>query len=193
MPGSATYDVRVRSIDPSSCETCENDTLLAHGFASNARMWSQRASGAASDVAVLAWTQHTAGSDRNGIVVQRYRADDGSITDVGGGCGGGVARAFCSRLSRTSYSIWLENPPRGTNYLLLAPGHMEIRCGSCSVVTTPMFTLFGSGSAERTEYPLVLPPIPSAWGLTFYAQWMTHSPGGSCPSVYSNALSITLQ
>ena len=131
----------------------------------------------------------------------RFRADDGLVTDLGGGCGaGGRAGITCGRAGNTAFSHQLvgarANVPA---YLLLATSRADLPCGPCRLVPDPLQSfVVAAGNTDANGDASVTTPIPfapSLIGLRFIDQWLVAQVGG-CAAVnaaFSNAIAVQIQ
>ncbi|MEM7202661.1 MAG: hypothetical protein AAF628_20500 [Planctomycetota bacterium] len=143
------------------------------------------------DRAVLGW-------ESGGIRARVYRADDGITRDLGGGCGGGEARALCAVRGNAQFHLRL----RGAAALIPAavavgaPGP-GAPCGPCRFVPDLGAALVVAGMTGSAGGAGLLVPLlddPAVVGLTFAQQWLTLAGVGCAGSVaFSNALEVQIQ
>lgn len=131
-------------------------------------------------------------------VVRRFRADDGIVQDLGGGCGNsGWSAATCARVGNGSFTLRLRDAqPGSAAYLVLGTQQVGFACGTCTLIPNPTIVV-GVGLTDANGNAEVRAPIPNQPGLlgaTFLEQWLTIA-GNACPLglEFSNALSVTLQ
>jgi len=178
------------SVDPFTCLPCERSFPITASI----KMIATQKSGdpTAGDLAFLV--------DDLGIV-QRYRADDGITTDLGGGCGGGGwSAASCAIVGNAAFTLRLREAQRGVPAFLalgLPQPQLGYVCGPCTLVPNPLVVV-GVGLTDsahgNAELGLPLANTPSLIGATFLMQWLTVA-GTTCPLglQFSNALQVQLQ
>ncbi len=186
----ALSDVTLQSVDPYTCVPCEGSFALGQG--GPPRIASQRhGDPAAGDLAVVGGV--TSGSPT-------FRADDGLLADLGGGCGsGGRADASCAITGNATFALRVRGASAlAPTTLLLGLGRLDAPCGSCVIVPDPATGVViavgstnGFGNAELT---VPLPAVASLVGARLLEQWVTAS-GGACLSALdlSNALQVEIQ
>jgi hypothetical protein len=178
---------RVISVDPFTCQPCEGTFPVSGLFR---RIASQRSGDPTSgDVAFILNTSN---------LVQRFRADDGITTDLGGGCAsGGWSAATCARVGNQGFTLRLRDAQQGVPaFLAIGTQPLAYTCGSCTLMLNPLL-IVGTGPTDNhgnAEVPLPLANLPSLVGATFLFQWLTIA-GTACPLglEFSNALSVQLQ
>ncbi len=193
------WSLRVASLDPFSCGPCDGDLLVTPGLEAAATSTAMVAGG--NGEALLAWTDPTAAPQRE-IRVQRYRADDGVVVDLGGGCGAGArASAVCAVAGNAGFTHRLDGAVPGAGaLLLLGAGTLGLPCGSCTLQPDPatgaVLMAPAVDPSGRTALTTPLPASASLVGQSFIEQWVLLTPGGSCaigPSELSNALRVTVE
>lgn len=175
------------SVDPFTCLPCEGTFPVSGLFR---RIASQRSGDPTSgDVAFIVDTSN---------LVQRFRADDGITTDLGGGCAsGGWSAATCARVGNQGFTLRLRDAQQGVPaFLAIGTQPLAYTCGSCTLMLNPLL-IVGTGPTDNhgnAEVPLPLANLPSLVGATFRMQWLTIA-GTACPLglEFSNALSVQLQ
>ena len=140
-------------------------------------------------------TSPPAGSNAD-IRAIRYDADEGSISNLAGGCGtGGTAAASCAISPNSAFTIRLRSAaPSGTNYLVLSPTTLNLSCGACTLVPNPYTGFVSIGTNDSLGDRSVSLPIPAAViGASLVMQFIT--PGTNCFGGFdlSNAVRITVQ
>lgn len=126
----------------------------------------------------------------------RFDADEGTISNLGGGCGtGGTAAASCAVSPNAAFTIRLRSAaPSGTNYLLLSPSTINLSCGACTLVPNPYAGFVSIGTNNSLGDRSVSLPIPAAVvGASLVMQFVTT--GSNCFGGFdlSNAVRITVQ
>jgi hypothetical protein len=109
------------------------------------------------------------------------------------GCGGGVPRLNLLRgtpsINNPGYSIGLSGAqPMASALLLASLGEDSITSNGCTVgidlnpgmrlLPSPSFGFVTADSTGFAFVPVPIPPDPSLWGLTLFAQWMAVDPAG---------------
>ncbi|MFO1052065.1 MAG: hypothetical protein U1F36_07615 [Planctomycetota bacterium] len=132
------------------------------------------------------------------------RPDDGTFTDLGGGCGGLTARvrAECAHIGGEQYSALLLDLPRSTNsWLVLNTQRRDMGgCGSCvlvpelsSAVVVGPLTASNDGTVQ---VGFTIPNLQALVGLHVYQQWavdLRSPPCANLPFALSNALDVQIQ
>jgi hypothetical protein len=211
----ADWDVFVRSVESIACQDCEGESLVFNPSTTEdaVAVASQRSGGADDDEALVAWITTTdEPSTQYGspyleaFAEQRlFRADDGQVVDLGGGCGaGGSASATCaSTKERARFGLRLEGAAPGARaFLALGIAPLGGGCGPCRLATDPFALLpLRTDGVGAASISLPLPPSVSLPGTKFMAQWLVDAPNG-CSALdakaaflysLSNALEITAQ
>ncbi|MEM7205951.1 MAG: hypothetical protein AAF628_37195 [Planctomycetota bacterium] len=203
---SSLSSAYVQSVDPFTCRSCEGEFVLAGGSSpgTSVAIASQRGTHpAAGDQAMVAWLSATSGSTGVSVAYQRFRADDGVTTDLGGGCGkGGTAFATCARMGNSSFAPQLRlAQPRRAAWLLLSGTRADFRCGPCTVIPNAgrafLAPAAGGGTDARggARVRFQIPPWVALSGATFYQQWLV-ADDMAAPCVglsLSNALRVQIE
>jgi hypothetical protein len=188
------FKFSVASIDPFDCTDCEGVFVLQDALAAGPSIASEVDGGGVGSTAVCCW--EIAGR----VFSRAYRADDGVVADLGGGCGGGgTALATCAVVGNADFDFRLRSAtPGAAAWLVLSAGVLGTSCGSCRLIPDPFRSGFvlPAGSVDARGDALVSVPIPNRptllGGARFYGQWLV---GGSECGVFdlSNAISIQIQ
>ena len=200
------------AVESIACQDCEGEFLVFNPPTTEdaVALASQRSGGADDDEALVAWITTTDQPLPLGLVEalaeQRlFRADDGQVVDLGGGCGaGGTASATCaSTQERARFGLRLEGAAPGARaFLALGIAPLGAGCGPCRLATDPFALLpLRTDGVGAASISLPLPPSVSLPGTKFMAQWLVDAPNG-CSALdakaaflysLSNALEITAQ
>ncbi len=133
--------------------------------------------------------------------IARFVAEDGVVTDLGGGCGlGGRAVVSCARRGNSLFVHRARNAAASVPALLLlgAPGP-GLPCGPCVVVPSLTGAIALPALTSAAGAVDILTPIPDAsalFGAAFVDQWLTLPPAGQCAPIgfdTSNALRVVIE
>ena len=204
------YNAFIGSIDPFSCLDCEGEILVEPQVATT------------SHESVAFATEHSGspGGGTHGLAVwqtvgnpgiwwltgrwtyaSRFRALDGIVNDLGGGCGqGGQALGSCAIAGNPAFDHRLQNAtPNVPALLLLGSRTLGFPCGPCSLVADPT-TAYPVASVTDSygsaEIRTPIPPSAALIGASLVDQWLTLAPQPTCNlfSVdFSNAIRITIE
>ncbi|MBK9385964.1 MAG: hypothetical protein IPN34_14225 [Planctomycetes bacterium] len=189
---------RVRSVHPFNCSECEGDFALlgASSVSQSPRIGTRSASGALTSAeAAIAWSGESL--FRRRIYFQRYRAESGLVTNLGGGCGsGGQAVSGCSiSPSRGSHQMTvLGAAPSAPVFCVLGFDELRYSCGSCRLIADPFTGIVAPAVTDANGDARWFAFIDFYMtGRQFTFQWI--SPGSSCFGGFdlSNALRVTIQ
>ncbi len=187
------YDVHVVSLESFDCDRCEGLFAVetSSAVATKVRIASQRAGGGG-DEALIVWSEQ-GGS----ILARRFRAQDGLVADLGGGCGsGGQASATCARRASTFGLRVQHAAPVSPTWLVVGFGRVNFPCGPCTLVPNPLALLATITDAHGdASTKFALGDNPSLLGLKLVTQWIvagTHGPCGAGLHL-SNALEVEIQ
>jgi len=192
---------RVRSVDGTFCSLCEGDfpagmSTRVEGAPNGCAV---RATGGTGEDVLLVWEQALAGN--GDIIARRWRAVDGDVTSLGGGCGrGGSNLASCARSPHAFAHVLRDAPALTPTVFLIAASPAGFSCGGCnllpnligaaSVVTT---TSVNGQAAVGTD----LPPASPLIGVPLFTQWATFDPATPACSQFllnlSNALRVVIE
>ncbi len=198
------YDTTVKSIDPFTCLACEGEFALSTAGTTDyfVRIATQKSGGGTGEEALVVWSQSSRFTGDGDVMAQVFRAGDGVVTNLGGGCGsGGTALSTCAVTGNAGYTMRLE--ANGTvmgAWLVLSPASLVAGCGSqlCKVIADPFqaFVFAFPGSGQEYSTTVAIPVHASMAGRSFYMQWWVAPPflSGSCNFLdTSDALRITIQ
>jgi hypothetical protein len=193
--GGGDFDVWVKSVHAHLCVVCEGDFQLStsadpeQGIGIATRNPGPGASGEA----LITWISD--GVERP-VRGRLYRADDGLVTRLAGGCsGGGEASATCAAVGQGAFSLRTQSAaPSTAGALLLGGSVISVPCGLCTLVTNPLVTVPASTDASGTAQVDIQITDPALAGVQLVAQWVLAANGG-CASVLSlsNGLQVTIQ
>jgi hypothetical protein len=176
------------SVDPFTCQPCEGSFPLT---GTRRRIASQRSGDpSGGDLAFIVNTF---------AIVERFRADDGIVTDLGGGCGqGGWSAATCARVGNSGFTLRVREARRNVPaFLALGGQQLNFPCGPCTLIPNPLFVIatgFTDPLFGNAELSVPLPNDPDLIGGTFLAQWLTATPNTCWLGLeFSNTLQVQLQ
>lgn len=192
----------VASLDPSTCGPCEGELTLGLGpeSALSPAIRARTRAGRPATEAMLAWARSDRG--RQWVEVSAFRADDGVVSDLGGGCAqGGRATVSCARAGNATFTHEVRDAaPQAQALLALGVGSSAFPCGPCTLVpdlAMPVVVAFSGTTNERgrasTTTPL--PALPNLVGAVLIEQWLVVS-GSGCPLIgmaLSNGLAVEIQ
>ncbi|MEM7205784.1 MAG: hypothetical protein AAF628_36355 [Planctomycetota bacterium] len=200
---SSLLNSYVASVDPFSCLNCEGEFVVVGGSERSGPVTvaSQHSSDpAAGDDALVAWASSPLGGGTSTVAYQRFRADDGAATDLGGRCGnGGTAHAACARIGHTGFAARLRgSAPSVPAWLLVSGGTPGLPCGTCQFVPDPSRGLVvaadggGTDALGAADLTLSIPASVAFSGRSFYQQWfvMDGTPGTCLGMSLSNGLRV---
>jgi len=132
------------------------------------------------------------------IQLRSLRADDGTVTDLGGGCGsGGRAQATCAITGHAGFSHWLsEATPSAASLLVLSTRQTALTCGSCTLVADPTAGVAVSTATDNfgeAAVPMPIPASPSLVGVELVEQWLVLGGGGCAGLGFSNAIRLEIE
>ena len=186
----------VASLDSASCTPCEGQFLLPSTSIGASVLAGRVRGGQPAEQALVAW-----GYSPNTINIVAFRAADGIVTDLGGGCGqGGEALVSCARVGNVYFTQELRGAASSSPcWLLFGAGPFQFPCGPCSLVVNPacaVVAFAGSTDANgRASAALPLPNVPGLIGLKFREQWLLAASGGCAQFgiAFSNGIEVELQ
>lgn len=127
----------------------------------------------------------------------RFDADEGSVANLGGGCGvGGTMGVSCAISPNPAFAFRLFGAaPSATSLLVLSPTTFSVGCGSCALIANP-FTGFvaATGTTDALGNDSFGVPVPaSVIGVVLAAQWIVA--GSNCFGGFdfSNAVTVGIQ
>lgn len=159
---------------------------------------SQRSGGAASDRALLTFTEADDSPPfASDLVASRYQAlgPGGAITLQGSNCGtpGTIGTNGVAAIGNTDFRVTLTGaPPAALPFLLWSLPGGETTCGTCSLGNT-ISALFLLPSAGTASYSFPIPcSFASYLGVTLQAQWALFGTAQNpCPNFPGLGLSFT--
>lgn len=191
----------VTSLDPSECTPCEEESALSLGLGEGLEVVvvGRTRNGRAADEAMLAWGRS---GTQKWIETSAFRAEDGIVTDLGGGCApGGLALVSCARAGNANFTHELRSAAAQAQALLvLGVGSASFPCGPCTLVpdlALPVVVAF-SGTTDaggNASAVTALPGVPSLVGAVLVEQWVVVT-GGGCSLLglaLSNGLAVVIQ
>ena len=198
---SGQEDIYCKTVEPFTCTICETQLTLdvSPERALVVSCASTRSGGANDDRALIVWDN--LGSFGSGpIRAQRFLADDGIATDLGGGCGnGGTNYATCARAGHAAFRFQVREGLNGNGVLFLGFERIDANCGPCRLVPDPstgVMVSITTSSAGRAELAVPIPNTPTVRGTVLYSQWFLFQNGAPCvtlPGHMSNALQVVVQ
>ena len=204
--GTNTY---LLAYDPFACTLCETTLQvglsIGPGDDDHMNGCSEVSAGAnGSDTALLVWefVSSSAGTDDD-IMARRWDSVDGSVTDLGGGCGNdaGQGYATCARSGNATFSMRLLSDLPNTPAILVISRHLgDVPCGSCTLRPDPYAGWIAprtTDSNSRASFDIAIPSSAALTGVTFYAQWLVSEPVSPGCYLFSsdltNAFSLRIQ
>lgn len=169
----STTRVDVQSIDPFLCGPCEGILpVTGVGTAGSTPFGCGTIAGSGpADEALVA------GSDANGVFARPFRAVDGVVTSLGGGCGsGGTALVTCARSPNSRFAHRLRNSiPNSPCAFVLSGSQGQFSCGTCTVIPdlAAAIVLTNSVGAGDSSLPVAIPTNSSLRGVPLFEQWAT--------------------
>lgn len=204
--------VHVKSVDPFTCLPCEGDFTLFTSAASHPPRGlaiASELSGAPTatrsrELALMAWAGRAIGNPCcYNIEGMMLPADDGIVTDLGGGCArGGTSFATCAVTGNASFALRLQGAvPMSQSWAVISAGQLLVGfpCGACTLIPDPVLGVVVSVGAtdEHGDAALsfAIPPDPVLVGATLLTQWLTAAAPSACAIGidFSNALSVQIQ
>lgn len=192
------------AVDPTSCVPCGPRRTVSAASARFVKpsVASQRSgTPTPSDDHALIVFQEDASGGRGPIRGQSFEAvgGGGSVSDLGGGCGGGTSTATGSfAVGNPSFALILQNaPPAATGaWLNLNTAVSPVACGAGCAFTPPFIMIPAPLSGGTAAVPLPVPCETSLVGGTLVAQWWVLG-GPTAPCLpggitFSNRLSATV-
>lgn len=184
------WDLYVKSVEFLGCLPCEGEFPWATRGALEQDL--RIAAGPGRDGGLTVWERN------NKIRGKLFSTDDGTVVDLGGGCGqAGTASATCATVGAPAFGMRTQSAaPRASGWLLLGVNHLNFACGPCTVVPDPIVALLTATDAlGQAEVSFQLSSNPSQRGLSLAAQWMLVTPGGCSPMQLSlsNAIQVTIE
>ncbi len=202
-PTSSIYDGTVIAIDPFTCERIGNEILveassLDQDFVAIA---SAASGGSDDDTALVVWDEEDNSTGDSTIRARFWDADEGVVTQEGGGCGAG-GEAFATSIDdgNSAFQHRLRFAEAGaTCALIFSLDRIDATCGGCTLVPDP-FSGIGIGTSTNLQgNAAVAMPIPASAalvGLVFYDQWLVASAAPACSVVnvdFSDAIAVEIQ
>ncbi|MEM7203972.1 MAG: hypothetical protein AAF628_27170 [Planctomycetota bacterium] len=181
--------VSVLTVDPFSAAQCEGPQMTAPGAISHL-VGPAGGDSAAGDLALVA----------SFGVGQMFRAEDGLIENLGGGClDRGWPAATCAVVGNADFHLRLRDAPAATAVaLVLGATKAPAACGACTLwpeLATGILVPVGPTDARgNAALSAPLPGLPSLLGASFVAQWLVAA-GTACPLGLglSDALNVEIQ
>ena len=198
------YDIRYFAVDPYTCLSCETtNSLVASSSTLKERFPSacaRRSSGDTSDQAIVIYTTEDTAVTNNGNVNGRiFDPTDGTLADLGGGCGGaGQLRVGCARSPNPNGQVFLTSAtPGAAAWIVMSREARNIPCGSCTLVPDPYTGWIASTTVATNGTASFAVNIPSTLvGQQVISQWLVFDAAPTCTIFGTNltsAVRITLQ
>jgi hypothetical protein len=197
----ADDDLEFVHVDPFTCAACEGRTFLNSSFDDDdtLRIASTFSGGVFnSNGAFFVHRQRDVspapGTGLNIVLGAVFSAEDGDVTNFGGGCGGGgTLAATCVRAGNSAFAFDLSlASPSSAVFALFGAETMGRACGTCTLVPDVFQGSVGVAPATdlvgRSRYSLAIPPDPAIRGFGLYVQFAVQ--GSNCFGGFdlSNAL-----
>ncbi|MGC6487275.1 MAG: hypothetical protein ACON4Z_06500 [Planctomycetota bacterium] len=208
VDGSA-INTYFRSVDPLSCAACESAAQFTPGNnpGDDYRMGagSKVASGGPEDDALLVWDNDNTAAPAGDadLLGRRWASADGSVTQLGGGCGAdaGQSYAACAVAGNANFALRLVSQlPNTPAVLVISRQYSGLPCGGCTLAPDPYTGWIAplvTDNASRAALAVAIPAVPALTGTYFYAQWLVSEP--VTPGCYlfgsdlTNALRLTIE
>ncbi|MDO8348740.1 MAG: hypothetical protein Q7T30_00770, partial [Planctomycetota bacterium] len=177
------HDVLLLSIDPFTCADCESTTVVdTAGNDAFVAITSRFQHSPASSEGAVAWVPIGVTSGRD-LDLQRFVANDGIQTNLGGACAQGRVQAPCARVGNSGFHFRLRHAFGGQfSWVALSMGQMNFSCGPCTIVPDTAIgvieTTGVTSSLGDASFPLPLPNDPGLVSLPLLGQFLFL--GNSC-------------
>ena len=183
------------SIDAATCSSCEGEFRLGASPSFNPVAVCKTVNGRPTNRALVAWREGPV------IEIQAFRADDGIVSDLGGGCAaGGEALVTCARTGNAGFTNELRDAAAlSPATFVLGLAQTSFPCGPCTLMVQPAGALIvpvGTTDANgRASLAIPLPNLPGLQGAKLVEQWLVVSLNGGCAQSvgFSNALEVQIQ
>jgi hypothetical protein len=178
-----TDDVAISALNRVTLEPCGPPTVLTNSQRDlqAPAVATRYAGGSGSDHALVAYEGIMPATGKADIYGQLFETENGSETQLGGGCGllSGTARVGCAVSNANSISLSLRGTLAGVpTFLFLSSNQLGYSEGGCTLFADPFGGFLiapGSTSAQgEKDYALQLLPSPTLVGLQFHVQWGTY-------------------
>ena len=189
---------RVLSIEPNTCATCEGRFDLNSPASDRAaRVASHSVDGAFPGEAMCVWQgRATATATIPAVTAQAFLGTDGSVSDLGGGCGaGGILTAGCARSPTLGFALSLRSAPaNSTTFWCLGFEAFSAPCGPCTLRVDPFDAAVGSSTTDSTGASVLsLQVVAGLVGFELRTQCL--GLGSQCIGTFdlSNAVRVVFQ
>jgi len=176
-------DVAISALNRVTIEPCGPPTVLSDSqrdFEVPA-IAARYAGGSGSDNALVVFEGVTPATSMGDIYGQLFETENGSETQLGGGCGliSGTARVGCAVSNANSIALSLRGAIGGVpTFLFLSLNPLGYSEGGCTLYADPfsgfLLTPGNTTALGEKDYALALTPSPSLVGLQFHLQWGTY-------------------
>jgi len=171
----------VRSVDPFRCTDCEGVFSLdfVNAVSLSPVGCSVDAGGGQGEEALLVWETASATASSNGDIIARlWRAADGAVTSLGGGCGaGGTNHATCARSPNRFFTHRLRGATPSTAAVFVLSGlRRDFSCGACTLipdVATAILIPLRTDAAGEAAVFSAIPASSELIGVPLLTQWAT--------------------
>ena len=177
------HDVLLLSIDPFTCADCETTTVVdTAGNDAFVAVTSRFQHSPASSEGAVAWVPIGVTSSGN-LDLQRFVANDGTQTNLGGACAQGLVQAPCARVGNSGFRFRVRHAlPGQFSWVALSIAQVSLGCGPCTIVPDTSIGVVESTGVTSplgdASFPLPLPPDAGLIGLPLIGQFLFL--GNSC-------------
>jgi hypothetical protein len=193
------FDTYVRSIEPFGCLSCEGEGSLGLFVALNEtqpEVVAKFSSALGGRDAITVWQSVDPATNSGDVLVQRWRAQHGAYTSLGGGCGsGGQALASCAKNPSSDFRVRLRSgPPNTTVWGILSFERNDYVCSPCTLIADPFSGAVWSQLANSLGDVSLNLPIPAgAGGVQFYLQYVSLQPSCALGIETSSAILVGIE
>jgi hypothetical protein len=202
------FSTYFKSLDPASCQPCEQTTqyaLVGSLPIDIAGTGASTMSGGGDDdrVLLVLETDNTVTPPVRDIQAQLWESADGTTVALGGSCGNsaGTLRTNCARVGNASFALALQGAGSNTPaFAVVSRNAISMRCGPCRMIADP-YTGFAqlatTNAAGSASLSLPIPNVASIRGIDFHVQWIVAEPVSPACAVFgadmTQAVRLTIQ
>jgi len=202
------FSTYFKSLDPASCQPCEQTTqyaLVGSLPIDIAGTGASTMSGGGDDdrVLLVLETDNTVTPPVRDIQAQLWESADGTTVALGGSCGNsaGTLRTNCARVGNASFALALQGAGSNTPaFAVVSRNAISMRCGTCRMIADP-YTGFAqlatTNAAGSASLSLPIPNVASIRGIDFHVQWIVAEPVSPACAVFgadmTQAVRLTIQ
>jgi hypothetical protein len=181
---SSTDDLRIAALNKWTLEACgavQSISSASHDLRRPLIASRYSVAGPVSDVALVTFEGAATSGGATDIYGQLVETENGSETQLGGGCGlfSGVARAGCSVSSTSTLPLSLRGAiANAPAFLFLSLNPLGYSEGGCTLYADPFGGFLVAAGNTNTlgekDYSVPLNPDPALVGLEYHLQWGTY-------------------